>query len=302
MRILRTIFLMVFLFAIAVAAGAQSNRTFIASTGDDLNSCAATDVPCRTLAAALTKTNDGGEILALDAAGFGNAGSSAITISKSVTIDGGGGRLSLASPGVEGIVVTSSNPIVVTLRNITMTGHGSNGTNGIRFHSGRHLNLDNVKIQNMSGKGVYVQTSSDALLTMNDVQITNVAGIGVDVSPAGGSVTVSAKNVRVLESATSSGAYLNGNVKAVIADSEFSNCEYAGITVAGSANVSLDHVRAVGNLYGVWNYSGSPTTRLHNSTFTGNTNNGALNSAGSMTAYQSNVIENPSGVTSTAPM
>jgi hypothetical protein len=254
------------------------------------------------LSAALSKTSDGGEILALDAGGFGNAGSGPVTITKSVTIDGGGGRLSIASPGTEGILVTSSNPIVVTLRNMTMTGHGSNGTNGIRFHSGKRLNLDSVDIQNMSGKGVFVQTNGEAFLTMNDVQIANVAGIGVDVSPIGGSVIVNAKNIRVLESTTSSGAYFNGNVKAIIADSEFSNCQFAGITVAAAANVTLDHVRAVGNLYGVWNLQGSPTTRLHNSTFTGNTTNGALNSAGTMTAYQSNVIENPSGVTSAPPM
>jgi hypothetical protein len=288
-------------FALVTGASAQNNRSFVASTGDDLNSCNTATEPCRTLSAALGKTNDGGEILAVDAAGFGNAGAGPVTITKSITIDGGAGRLSMASPGTEGVLVTSPNPIVVTLRNITLTGRGT-GTNGVRFHSGKRLNLDNVEIQNYAGEGIRVETNTDVLLALSDVQVENVGGIGINVSPVLGSVIVNAKNVRVLESTTSSGIYLNGNVKAVIADSEFSNCLWAGVTIAGTANVALDHVRAVGNKYGVWNMQGSPTTRLNHSTFIGNTTNGALTSAGTMTAYQSNVIENSSGVTSTPPM
>ncbi len=53
---------------------------------------------------------------------------------------------------------------------------------------------------------------------------------------------------------------------------------------------------------GVWNFSGVPVTRLKNCLLVGNTINGALNSGGTMTAYQSNVIESPSGVISTPPL
>lgn len=306
MRIFRTILVAVFLCTVTVSASAQLLlRTFVSSTGDDLNDCSIL-APCRTFNGALAKTADRGEILALDTAGYGGGGGVALTISKSVTIDGNGTRATVsANVGSEAVIVTNPgiHQIVVTLRNISVSGRGL-GTNGIRFNSGKRLALENVEILGFTGRGIYIETNGEALLTLNNVQVEDSGGIGIEVSPVGaGSVVVNAKNIRVLESATSSGMYLNGNVRAVVADSEFSSCKLgAGVTTGGTANVSLDHVRAVGNRYGVLNYWGTPTVRLHNSTLIGNSDNGALNSAGTMTAYQSNVIQNPSGVTSTPPM
>jgi len=47
-------------------AQAQSDRTFVATTGADSAACGPSDVPCRTFTTALTKTNAGGEVIALD--------------------------------------------------------------------------------------------------------------------------------------------------------------------------------------------------------------------------------------------
>src|SRR5580704_7703283 len=84
-----------------VPAHAQATRTWVSGVGDDANPCSRT-APCMTFAGAITKTAAGGEIDALDPGGFGS-----VTITKSITIDGGGGVASvIPSPGT-GIIVSA---------------------------------------------------------------------------------------------------------------------------------------------------------------------------------------------------
>jgi hypothetical protein len=65
----------------------QATRTWVSGVGDDANPCSRT-APCKTFAGAISKTAAGGEIDALDPGGFG-----ALTITKSITLDGGGGQV-----------------------------------------------------------------------------------------------------------------------------------------------------------------------------------------------------------------
>src|SRR6476660_8665345 len=90
-------------------AGAQASRTWVSGVGDDANPCSRT-APCKTFAGAISKTAAGGEIDALDPAGFG-----AVTITKGITIDGGGGQVaSILVSGTNGIVVSAPATAVVT--------------------------------------------------------------------------------------------------------------------------------------------------------------------------------------------
>ena len=68
-------------------ASAQASRTWVSGVGDDANPCSRT-APCKTFAGAISKTSVGGEIDALDPGGFG-----AVTITKAITLDGGGGQV-----------------------------------------------------------------------------------------------------------------------------------------------------------------------------------------------------------------
>src|SRR6266478_3294290 len=82
------------------AAQAQAPRTWVSGVGDDANPCSRT-APCKTFAGAISKTAAGGEIDALDPGGYG-----AVTITKAITIDGGGGQVaSVLASGTNGIVV-----------------------------------------------------------------------------------------------------------------------------------------------------------------------------------------------------
>src|SRR5579864_8495798 len=118
-------------------AHAQATRTWVSGVGDDANPCSRT-APCKTWAGAISKTAPGGEIDALDPGGFG-----ALTITKSITLDGGGGQVaSVLVAGTNGIVVAGGATDVVILRNLRfdgLLGNGGNagnaGINGISFIS-----------------------------------------------------------------------------------------------------------------------------------------------------------------------
>src|SRR4051812_50031264 len=69
----------------AATANAQATRTWVSGVGDDVNPCSRT-APCKTFAGAISKTAEGGEIDALDPAGYGT-----VTITKAMTLDGGTG-------------------------------------------------------------------------------------------------------------------------------------------------------------------------------------------------------------------
>src|SRR5208282_1226924 len=116
-------------------ADAQATRTWISGVGDDVNPCSRT-APCKTWAGAISKTAAGGEIDALDPGGFG-----AVTITKAITLDGGGGQIaSVLVAGTNGINVSAGPADVVIIRNIQINGvlqSGTPGLNGINFVSGR---------------------------------------------------------------------------------------------------------------------------------------------------------------------
>ena len=135
-----------FLGSVAVAK-AQASRTWVSGVGDDANPCSRT-APCKTFAGAISKTAAGGEIDALDPGGYG-----AVTITKAITIDGGGNFASVLVRGTNGIVVSAGAFDVVTIRNVAINGIGT-GLNGIRFLSGGALHVEKCEIFGFTGVGI----------------------------------------------------------------------------------------------------------------------------------------------------
>src|SRR5215471_21471118 len=89
---------------------AQASRTWVSGVGDDVNPFSRT-APCKTWAGAISKTAAHGEIDALDPGGFG-----ALTITKSITIDGSGTFASVLVAGTNGIVVQAGANDTVAIR------------------------------------------------------------------------------------------------------------------------------------------------------------------------------------------
>src|SRR5260370_40551469 len=134
--------LSVFAFVVLGAAMmyGQASRTWVSGVGDDVNPCSRT-APCKTWAGAISKTAPGGEIDALDPGGFG-----AVTITKGMTLDGGGGIVaSTLNSGTTGILVNAANTDKIWIRNIMING-GNTGTNGVRVLNAKSVALDHVTI------------------------------------------------------------------------------------------------------------------------------------------------------------
>src|SRR5437763_15130847 len=108
----RSIFLAIALTVGASAAHAQATRTWVSGVGDDANPCSRT-APCKTWAGAISKTAACGEIDALDPGGFG-----AVTITKSITLDGTGTFASILASLVNGIVINAASTDVITIRGL----------------------------------------------------------------------------------------------------------------------------------------------------------------------------------------
>jgi hypothetical protein len=200
--------LLVLAFA-ATAAHAQATRTWVSGVGDDANPCSRT-APCKTFAGAISKTAAGGEISALDPAGFGG-----VTISMSITINGDGTLAGITASLVNGIIINAGANDKIVLRNLAINGAG-NGLDGIRFLAGKNLVIDNVKIYGFTGDGVEMNiTSTFSNMEIHDSVITGTA-VGVKVSNVGGGGALSLANlynVRI-ESTTTNAveAQANGRV------------------------------------------------------------------------------------------
>src|ERR1700730_3693620 len=180
------------------AAQAQAPRTWVSGVGDDANPCSRT-APCKTFAGAISKTAAGGEIDALDPAGYG-----AVTIAKAVTIDGGGGQVAsiLASGGINGVNVQAGASDVVTLRNLRINGlegtPSGGGLNGIRYLSGAALHVEDCYIFGFTGDGINVATSTNAALFVNNTFLTN-NGNGIQIAPSAAFVRSMLVQVRSLD-------------------------------------------------------------------------------------------------------
>src|SRR5438034_4959163 len=117
-------------------AQAQATRTWVSGVGDDANPCSRT-APCKTFAGAISKTAACGEISVLDPGGFG-----AVTITKSITINGDGTLAGILAAGVNGVIVNAGASDTIILRSISING-ACTGLDGIRFLAGKHLHVEN---------------------------------------------------------------------------------------------------------------------------------------------------------------
>jgi len=158
---------------------AQATRTWVSGVGDDANPGSRT-APCKTFAGAIAKTAPGGEIDALDPGGFG-----AVTITKSITIDGGGGQVaSVLVSGTNGIVISAGVSDVVIIRNIKFQGLGpgsaGHGLSGIRINTCGLVVIQNCEIEGFSVDGIHMEVGANPCnLSVSNTRITNCTNDGV---------------------------------------------------------------------------------------------------------------------------
>jgi len=175
------------IFAFASLVQAQATRTWVSGVGDDANPCSRT-APCKTFAGAISKTARGGEINVLDAGGFG-----AVTITKSITIDGTGPMSSVLGSGTNGIVINITDPADVAksvrIRGLSLNGAGT-GLIGIKVISANKIFVEDTMIDGFT-EGISINATTPVQVFIKGATIRNNSGNGISVASAGAQAILS---------------------------------------------------------------------------------------------------------------
>jgi hypothetical protein len=300
---LKALACLTFIVALSSVAQAQATRTWVSGVGDDVNPCSRT-APCKTYAGAISKTATNGEISTLDPGGFG-----AVTITKSITIEGtqGQGYGSILHTATTGVSIAfdsfgTVNPELnktVRLRNLNFNGSGgqsgnaSSGLRGIRISGGANSANSEVFVedcvldgsQGSPGRGIEDVRSGGGKLVVTNTTVRNMSGTGIVVIPAAGSTRIDAilDNVRVHNCGF--GIVASSGARMVITNSLVSACGGHGFGVegpAGAAEMLIDNCRSINNATGIRQDAGG-TVRVANSTVAYSTANGTVGTVNSFT-------------------
>lgn len=295
---LKALIVVCFTLALAAVAQGQATRTWVSGVGDDVNPCSRT-APCKTFAGAISKTAKDGEINAIDPGGFG-----AVTITKSITIDGNGTHASILASGTTGVIVNITDPAdvrkTVRLRNISING-AATGVHGVRFLAGSKLFIENCQIFGFqsaaTSRGIIVAlAASGAQVHVQNTEIANCAS-GIDISTTVPNVSFMIDNVRV--GGMTDGIILGGGANGAIRDTTISLNSGVGVKItAGTANVGLERDYISQNGTGVQPIAGSTTVFSNTSIFGNGT--GIANTGGTLTSHGNNQFTlNGAGATPT---
>jgi len=168
-------------FSMATTANAAALRTFVSGFGSDGNTatnCSHAQ-PCRTFAVAVTVTAPGGEIEALDPAGYGP-----ITISGPLTLVGLPGAAINAPSGGAGITINAGPNDAVHVQGLLIDGGGV-GNEGIRFLSGKSLVIDNCVVRNLQGSGIGLAPTTSATIAVSKTLVSDNGMHGIYLQPSG---------------------------------------------------------------------------------------------------------------------
>jgi hypothetical protein len=284
----------------AAPAMAQRDRVFVASYGNDSNPCTFGS-PCKTFQFAYSVVAVGGEVTAIDSAGFGP-----LMIQHSVTI---------TSPdGVEAsIAVTSSTPginieagpnDVVSLRGLTIDGAGV-GATGILFGSGKSLTVEKCVVRNLVFDGLYFvsNAATTQTLAVSNSYFTGISHSAIGIVPqSSGAIMASIDRTGFYDNFEGVLMYADdytGAATLTVTNSVAANNSAYGFLVQSasgqSLNLSLTDSLIEGNgIAGVEAFGAGVTIWLAQSTLTGN-GVSTWASVGVINTYLNNHIDTSNG-------
>jgi hypothetical protein len=296
----------VFALAAASSANAQATRTWVSGVGDDVNPCSRT-APCKTYAGAISKTAVHGEISTLDPGGFG-----AVTITKSITIEGTQGQgygsiLHSATTGVsipfDNFTAVGESQKSVRLRNLNINGSGgasaaNSGLRGIRITGGVAATGTEVYVEDCvidgsfgnPGRGIEDLRAGGGHLFVTGTTVRNMAGAGITASPSSGN---NAPKVTIADSRIHNCAFgvaFSNGVKASIYNSVFTGNTTAIFTDAttGTPEIAVDHCLVSNNGTGFSAASANTFIRVSNTTAMNNTTLFTVAGGGQVLSYNNN--------------
>lgn len=284
-----------FLLTVTSMANAQATRTWVSGVGDDVNPCSRT-APCKTFAGAISKTAAGGEIDCIDPGGFG-----AVTITKSITIDGGGTFGSILAAATNGIIVNEvGNTAIVNIRNLSIQGTGpsgaSPGLNGIRFLAGKSLTVEGCVINGFTtaannGNGIDVAMTSAAAteVYVRNTTIQNCR-VGIRITQPTGFVVASLTGVNIGHM-SSDGIQLQTSAFADIRDTTIAFANGIGINITGGAGNRESIINSVIAHCGTGIAVGAPTSTITHSQVLFNGTGVVFAGGGALRSFGDNVYD-----------
>ena len=279
-------------------------RVFVASYGNDSNPCTFGS-PCKTFQQAITVVDAGGEVTAIDSAGFGP-----ISITKAVTITSPDGVEAGIVPtaGGDAIDISAGSTDAVVLHGLTLNGSGV-GSNGIVFKSGGGLTISNCAAHNFiydgshsnTGNGILIQpTSGTVNFIVANTTVSDNGNVGLYYLPTGGGATTHGVVDHVSATNNQFGIVLDdsggGAAVVTISNSIASNNLLNGIangTASNPITVSIDNTSVSSNTAaGIAAGGALVKLFLSRSVITGN-GNSVFNSGETATiySYQNNQID-----------
>lgn len=225
------------------AAFALNNRSAVASTGLDTNPCTVAS-PCRSFGTALANTIDGGEVIALDSAGYGP-----FSVSQSTTVSGAPGVHAAITVPAGGTGVSVSGSAYVLLRNLVIQGGGT-ANYGI-FNNGIEVRATNCELRGFNASAIH--SIGGAVLIDNSLLLDNYFGFFA----VGGRAIILRT---VIENSGGAGVKLEAlsNTDVTIADSVITNGTSDGVFADADLglgpfvhSVTIENCRITHNLVGV---------------------------------------------------
>ena len=275
--------------ALAATDAFAAQRVFVRSNGVDAGACTLA-APCRGFTYAMTQVDVGGEVVALDAAGYG-----AVLINKSVTIT--------ANPGFfAGVTASSGNAIEITgidvnviLRGLNLNGLGA--THGVYMTQGSSLTMENCVVSNFGIHGIYIETAAKARLTDITVRGNGFVNDGDGIRISHGALATITK-ARVSRNAFAGIGVVDGGnftTGAIVTDSDtFNNAigMAAGLTSTGIARLSVRGSSASNNFYGIFSAGASANSEVavSNSIIAENDTGFLNNPGGTFESFGNNVL------------
>lgn len=278
------------LLSVSTIANAQATRTWVSGVGDDVNPCSRT-APCKTFAGAISKTARNGIISVIDPGGFG-----AVTITKSITIDGAPFTAGVLAAGTNGINVNITDFVndpnaTVNIRNLDIEG-AATGLIGVNILSAKKVNIENCKIygfQAGSGNGIKVNTTvANLQLLVKHCTITAVSQQGIAVTGPVNNPVFSHITESQISYCGSSAIDFISNAKGSVNGCDLTQNGSAGVfteTVNTDADVAFTVFQ--NNVIAASALNGS-TIRLYNSQLTHNN----TSIAGNVVSHGNNAVAN----------
>ena len=163
---MRKLFLALLVACCATSAFAQVARTFVSGSGMDTGTCTAT-APCRSFQYAYSQTAVGGDVVALDSAGY-----STVTITHSVNIvvpPGIMGAVTVPTSGF-GVTITAGSTDIIRIRGVRFNASGINATGLKVTGAPKRLELDDVE---MAGFSTGIDLAVDTRMFANNIKLTD---------------------------------------------------------------------------------------------------------------------------------